>query len=180
MLAVTRASGAIGSSRERTGPLIQPMDTPLVFSGFSPQTLELWKEHAPAGLIPVEGMGGSESKEKQPDPLVPGSAVSAVLVRGDLDIAATCTVTYVDPKKMLACGHPITQFGPVSMPMTKADVVATLALAAGSLQDHQHDGDGGLDHRRSRVGDHGRVRQTGAHDPRDAAGDARRSGTGAG
>ena len=76
--------------------------------------------------MPVEGVGGSESNEKQPDPLIPGSAVSAVLVRGDLDIAATCTVTYVDPKRMLACGHPITQFGPVSMPMTKADVVATL------------------------------------------------------
>jgi hypothetical protein len=47
-------------------------------------------------------------------------------MRGDLEIAATCTVTYVDPKQLLACGHPITQFGPVSMPMTKAEVVATL------------------------------------------------------
>ncbi len=56
----------------------------------------------------------------------PGSAVSAVLVRGDLEIAATCTVTYVDPTQLLACGHPITQYGPVSYPMTKADVVATL------------------------------------------------------
>ena len=118
-------AGAI-SSGNVSGPLIQPMDTPLVFSGFSPDALKLWREHAPAGLVPVEGVGGSESNEKQPDPLVPGSAVSAVLVRGDLDIAATCTVTYIDPKKMLACGHPITQFGPVSMPMTKADVVATL------------------------------------------------------
>jgi hypothetical protein len=118
-------AGAI-SSGDASGPLIQPIDTPLVFSGFSPDALRLWKEHAPLGLVPVEGVGGSESSEKQPDPMVPGSAVSAVLVRGDLDIAATCTVTYIDPKKMLACGHPITQFGPVSMPMTKADVVATL------------------------------------------------------
>ena len=118
-------AGAI-SSGDASGPLIQPIDTPLVFSGFSPDALRLWKEHVPLGLVPVEGVGGSESSEKQPDPMVPGSAVSAVLVRGDLDIAATCTVTYIDPKKMLACGHPITQFGPVSMPMTKADVVATL------------------------------------------------------
>ena len=108
------------------GPMIQPMDTPLVFSGFSSDALKLWREHAPAGLDPVEGVGGSESNEKQTAPLEPGSAVSAVLVRGDLDIAATCTVTYIDPRRMLACGHPITQFGPVSMPMTKADVVATL------------------------------------------------------
>ncbi|HWB96306.1 MAG TPA: hypothetical protein VG672_06375, partial [Bryobacteraceae bacterium] len=114
------------SSGGMTGPLIQPMDTPLVFSGFGSGALQLWKEHAPAGLAPVEGVGGSASSEKQPDPLMPGSAVSAVLLRGDLNIAATCTVTYIDPKRMLACGHPITQFGPVSMPMTKADVVATL------------------------------------------------------
>jgi hypothetical protein len=35
---------------------------------------------------------------------------------------------------MLACGHPITQFGPVSMPMTKADVVATLASPLDSFK----------------------------------------------
>lgn len=128
--AVSGPGAGVGVLDGLDSSLIQPMDTPLVFSGFSPAALQLWKKHAPAGLVPVEGVGGSESDEKQPDPLVPGSAVSAVLVRGDLDIAATCTVTYVDPKKMLACGHPITQFGPVSMPMTKADVVATLPSPA--------------------------------------------------
>jgi hypothetical protein len=126
----TEGASAVASPGDGAGPLIQPMDTPLVFSGFSAGALKLWKDHAPAGLMPVEGIGGSSSDEKQPDPMVPGSAVSAVLVRGDLDISATCTVTYVDPKKMLACGHPITQFGPVSMPMTKADVVATLPSPA--------------------------------------------------
>ncbi|HYK35446.1 SpoIVB peptidase S55 [Alloacidobacterium sp.] len=106
---------------------IRPMDMPLVFNGFNPEALELWKEHAPAmGLTAVAGIGGSASDERQPEPIVPGSAVSALLMRGDLEIAATCTVTYVDPKQLLACGHPITQFGPVSMPMTKAQVVATL------------------------------------------------------
>jgi hypothetical protein len=106
---------------------IRPMDMPLVFNGFNPEALELWKEHSPLlGLTAVAGIGGSSSDEKQPEPIVPGSAVSALLMRGDLEIAATCTVTYVDPKQLLACGHPITQFGPVSMPMTKAQVVATL------------------------------------------------------
>jgi hypothetical protein len=107
--------------------LIRPIDTPLVFSGFGPEALALWKEHAPSlGLTPVAGLGGASADTPQPEPLIPGSAVSAILVRGDLDISATCTVTYVDPKTLLACGHPITQFGPVSMPMTKAEVVATL------------------------------------------------------
>jgi hypothetical protein len=109
---------------------IRPMDTALVFNGFNSQALEFWKQHSPnLGLTAVAGIGGSSSKEKQPEPIVPGSAVSALLMRGDLEIAATCTVTYVDPKQLLACGHPITQFGPVSMPMTKAQVMATLPSA---------------------------------------------------
>ncbi len=57
----------------------------------------------------------------------PGSAISAQLVRGDVEIAATCTITYIDPKQLLACGHPILQAGPVSLPMTTAEVVTTLA-----------------------------------------------------
>jgi hypothetical protein len=58
--------------------------------------------------------------------VLPGSAVSLQLVRGDMEIAATCTVTYIDPTQLLACGHPVMQSGPVSLPMTTADVVATL------------------------------------------------------
>jgi hypothetical protein len=49
------------------------------------------------------------------------------MVRGDVEIAATCTVTYIDPKQLLACGHPVLQAGPVSLPMTTTEVVATLA-----------------------------------------------------
>ena len=63
---------------------------------------------------------------KQPEPLEPGSAISAILVRGDMDIAATCTVTYMDAQHLLACGHPLLQFGMVDLPMTKAEVLATL------------------------------------------------------
>jgi hypothetical protein len=43
-------------------------------------------------------------------------------------------VTYVDPKQVLACGHPITRYGEVSIPMTKADVVATLASPLNSFK----------------------------------------------
>ena len=44
-----------------------------------------------------------------------------------MKISATCTVTYVDPRQLLACGHPILQAGSVSLPMTTAEVVETLA-----------------------------------------------------
>jgi hypothetical protein len=105
---------------------LKPIDTPLVFNGFSNETLQRYaSQFAAAGIVPVMGIG-SASDRKQPEPIEPGSAVSAVLVRGDMDIAATCTVTYVDPQRLLACGHPLLQFGEVDLPMTKATVLATL------------------------------------------------------
>jgi hypothetical protein len=107
--------------------LMQPIDAPFVFSGFTESTIRQFaSQFKEAGLTPVMGVG-SASHEHQPEPIEPGSAVSAVLVSGDLDIAATCTVTYIDPQRLLACGHPLTQYGMVAMPMTKANVVATLA-----------------------------------------------------
>ncbi len=109
-------------------PEMRAMETPLIFGGFSPETVERFGDRFRVmGLTPVAGLGGADNMAVQPEPLVPGSAVSAVLVRGDLSMAGTCTVTYVDPKQLLACGHPITQDGPVEMPMTKADVLASLA-----------------------------------------------------
>ncbi len=105
---------------------LKPIETPLVFNGFSADTLQRYgSQFAQAGIVPVMGIG-SASDQKQPEPIEPGSAVSAVLVRGDMDIAATCTVTYVDPQRLLACGHPLLQFGEVDLPMTKATVLATL------------------------------------------------------
>jgi hypothetical protein len=119
------------------GMNFQAMDTPLVMSGFRPEAIRLWqKQMAGTGLetVAAGGASGSSASGLDDEPsaaalatVVPGSAVSAQLVRGDVEIAATCTVTYIDPKQLLACGHPILQAGPVSLPMTTTDVVATLA-----------------------------------------------------
>jgi hypothetical protein len=113
---------------------MQAMETPLVMSGFHSEAIRLWQQKmAGTGLDIVEAGGSSSESAGTTDSaaaiaaIVPGSAVSAQLVRGDLEIAATCTVTYIDPKQLLACGHPILQAGPVSFPMTATEVVATLA-----------------------------------------------------
>src|SRR5215831_19188351 len=105
---------------------LKPIEAPLVFNGFSEDTVKLFaQQFASVGIVPVMG-AGSVSDAKQPEPLEPGSAISAILVRGDMDIAATCTITYLDPQKLLACGHPLLQFGSVDLPMNKANVLATL------------------------------------------------------
>ena len=122
----TSGPGAPGASVESFANYLKPIETPLVFSGFSEDAVQKFaSQFASQGIVPVMGVG-SASDIPQPDPLVPGSAVSAVLVSGDMDIAATCTVTYIDPTHLLACGHPLLQFGMVDLPMTKAQVIATL------------------------------------------------------
>jgi len=113
-------------STQNFNDYLKPIETPLVFNGFSEDAVRQFApQFASAGIVPVMG-AGSVSEEKQPEPLEAGSAVSAILVRGDMDIAATCTVTYIDPQRLLACGHPLLQFGSVDLPMNKAEVLATL------------------------------------------------------
>ena len=155
----TNTTSHTASPSEDAAPSLQsytnyltPIETPLVFNGFSEETLQRYaSQFAGAGIVPVMGIGSS-SDRKQPEPIEAGSAVSAVLVRGDMDIAATCTVTYIDPQRLLACGHPLLQFGKVDLPMTKATVLATLPStfnafkivntteAAGSFVQDRHNG----------------------------------------
>jgi hypothetical protein len=141
----TAVAPGAGSGIYADGMNFQAMETPLVMEGFRPEAIRLWQERmAGTGLelVAAGGMGGSaapgsggttggklntEISTAALASVVPGSAVSMQLVRGDLEIAATCTVTYIDPKQLLACGHPVLQAGPVSLPMTTAEVVATLA-----------------------------------------------------
>jgi len=137
----------------------QPLDTPLVMSGFLPDAVRFWQQQtagtslepvaaggssggiSPAGIRSAPAISSSSASASSPGPdplthptLVPGSAVSMQLIRGDLEVSATCTVTWLDAKQLLACGHPVLGAGPVSLPMTTADVVATLASPLNSFK----------------------------------------------
>jgi len=58
--------------------------------------------------------------------LRPGSAVSTVLLSGDMVLAATGSVTWVEDNTILAFGHPFLSMGPVDMPMAQAEVLTVL------------------------------------------------------
>jgi len=142
-------SGSLFSASNST---IQPIETPLIMSGFDPGAIRFWQQQTAGTALESVVAGGGLSfspassaldstlpiasaalSGSSPDPspsnstAIPGSAVSMQLIRGDLEIAATCTVTYVDPTQLIACGHPVLETGPVSLPMTTASVIATLA-----------------------------------------------------
>jgi hypothetical protein len=126
------APGSVESGNSRL--IFQPMETPLVLSGLNPESIRFWQQQtAGTGLETIAAGGSSTSpasapvSSSAPAALVPGSSVSMQLVRGDVEVAATCTVTYIDPRQLLACGHPVLGAGPVSLPMTTSEVVATVA-----------------------------------------------------
>jgi hypothetical protein len=119
--------------------IFQPMETPLVLSGFRPEAIRFWKQQTAGTALETvaaggfsEGLGSSSApgafaEAAVPPALQPGSSVSMQLVRGDVEVAATCTITYIDSTQLLACGHPVLGAGPVSLPMTTADVITTVA-----------------------------------------------------
>ncbi len=136
VVTASRASTPETASANNSGftNVLTPIETPLVFTGFSEAAVRQFApQFAGAGVVPVMG-AGSFSGGKQPEPLVAGTTVSAVLVRGDMDISAACTVTYADAERLLACGHPLMQFGSVDLPMNKAEVLVTLASPANAFK----------------------------------------------
>jgi len=113
--------------------LSTPISTPLNLSGFTPETLSHfspWLESQ--GFVPLAG--GSTGKSMAENPLAPGSAIAAVLVHGDVSIAATGTVTAVDNTRVLAFGHPFLGVGPLSIPMAQAEIVNTMVSARRSFK----------------------------------------------
>jgi hypothetical protein len=66
--------------------------------------------------------------------LPPGSAVSAVLVNGDFQLAATGTVTDHFNDHILAFGHPFLGLGPIRLPMARAEVVTVLSSQYSSFK----------------------------------------------
>ena len=133
LLARLVAAGGADPGPPQT-PLMTPIETPLIFSGFSPATLRAFEPmFGQLGITPVQG-GGASATIVNTKPaagweksLNPGDSVAGILVSGDLSITGTGTVTYNDGKRVLAFGHPFMSLGPVEMPMAKSEVVWTLA-----------------------------------------------------
>jgi hypothetical protein len=115
------------------GTLPQPIETPLVLSGFYPQTLAAFATKlAQFGLVAVAG--GTAPPAPGDTELQPGDMASLVLVRGDLSVAASCTVTARLGKEIFLCGHPLLGFGRVRLPLARAHVVTTLSSTMASTK----------------------------------------------
>jgi hypothetical protein len=133
LLAQAVAAGAL-PNLPRQAPMMVPIETPLMFSGFHDNVL---RDFGPLfeqlGITAVQGGGASSATyTAKPAPgwqtsLRPGDPVAGVLVSGDMSITGLGTVTYNDGQRVLAFGHPFFNLGPVNMPMSQGEVVMTLA-----------------------------------------------------
>ncbi|MFB3880225.1 MAG: SpoIVB peptidase S55 domain-containing protein [Armatimonadota bacterium] len=104
-----------------------PIATPVLVSGASPHLIEaLGKALEPLGLRPMAGAG---SAGRVNTTMVPGQAVGARLVSGDLDLTAVGTVTYVKGDSVLAFGHSMAGLGATDVPLVAAYVHGVLPAA---------------------------------------------------
>ena len=128
-----RAFGLPSSEAGRLGTLLQPIATPLVLNGFAPELQALWTAAFSAGGLATT-VGGTMTAEAQLEvagqPLMPGDAIGASLVQGDLTMAGTGTVTMVEDDRVYAFGHPFYNLGPARFPMTRAHVTTLLPSLA--------------------------------------------------
>ena len=110
---------------------------PLRFGGFASEAVEpylpLFRQ---MGFEPM--MGGALSSGESATPvksdLDPGSMISLLLVRGDLNLSADCTVTYRQGNNLYACGHRVLAVGPIQIPFAPAHVLVTVPSLASSFK----------------------------------------------
>ncbi len=106
---------------------LRPIGTPLNVSGFTPGAIRYFEEAFQAmGLVPVRGIGTPHSNHYDATPLEPGSTISVQLVRGDVNLSASGTVTHVSGKKIYAFGHPFMGMGYTDMPFNSAAVLTII------------------------------------------------------
>jgi len=115
-------------------PTLRPIGAAMVFSGFEPDIdREVRQALAPAGATSPNAAATARAAAPAND-LRPGDPVGVSLIRGDLEMGATGTVTYVDGENVYAFGHPFLNLGPTSFAMTRAHVFTVLPSLESSLK----------------------------------------------
>jgi SpoIVB peptidase S55 len=123
------AEGAAGS--------MAGISLPLRAGGISPQAME---SYAPLlrrlGFEPMAGvvLSGSPSPEVTDGPPAPGTMISMLLMHGDLNLNADCTVTLVRDNSLYACGHRFLVAGPTDIPFARAHVITSVASLSSSFK----------------------------------------------
>ena len=99
---------------------------PLAVAGWQAPSDGSWLAESGRRLGWIGAGGGAQSDARVGGEVKPGSMVAAVMVDGDVILAAGGTVTEVRDDRLWAFGHPSLGAGSTAMPMSRATVVAVL------------------------------------------------------
>jgi len=115
------------------GSALQPIETPLVFSGFQPAALQPFSTELQSyGFVAAQG--GTAAPQADDGKLAPGQMAGMVLVSGDASINSACTVTAIQGDRVFLCGHPLMNLGDIAIPMARSRVVTTLSSSLASTK----------------------------------------------
>lgn len=103
------------------------LSVPLGMSGWSEGMISSMGElfRGMTGLLPVSS-SSSGGSSKTTIEMKPGSALSVVLIDGDLKAGGTGTATTVDGSRVTGFGHPMMGIGPTELPMAAAEIITTM------------------------------------------------------
>jgi hypothetical protein len=116
-----------------SGSALEPIETPLVFSGFQAAALQQFSSQLHSyGFVAAQG--GTAAPRADDSQLKPGDMAGMVLVQGDASINSACTVTAVQADRVFLCGHPFLSLGDVQLPMARSRVLTTLSSSLASTK----------------------------------------------
>jgi SpoIVB peptidase S55 len=116
-----------------SGSALEPIETPLVFSGFQAAALQPFASQLQSyGFVAAQG--GTAAPRADDSQLKPGDMAGMVLVQGDASINSACTVTAVQADRVFLCGHPFLSLGDVQLPMARSRVLTTLSSSLASTK----------------------------------------------
>ena len=116
-------------------PTLRPIGAAMVFSGFDPAVdRELRQALCARGRDDSHAAAPGRARRHRRRASRPASRSASASIRGDLEMGATGTVTYVDGSRVYAFGHPFLNLGPTQFAMTRAHVYAVLPSLDSSLK----------------------------------------------
>jgi hypothetical protein len=117
------------AAAESRGESLRPIETPLQLAGIDPAAIGARAAELRAlGLVPVQGGAAGRLPAAGPRPtrFEAGSPIAAQLARGDVEMSATGTLTYLAHGQVLAFGHPFLRSGWTEIPFAPARVLMTV------------------------------------------------------
>ena len=121
-------------------PILRPIGAAIVVQGFEPRVgdnlraaFESGSSRRSIAASQVAADDGARAFSAGPV-LRPGDPVGMSLMRGDVEMGATGTVTHVDGTLVYAFGHPFLNLGPASMAMTRAHIFTVLPSLSSSMK----------------------------------------------